>query len=68
MKDNMQPSQEPMSEKQLLQEIERLRTQLYKHVNHDPSAFSDPSIQKLSQRLDELITRYIKNQFRNPVK
>lgn len=64
MSDN-RPSQEEVSEKQLLQEIERLRIRLYKQVDHDPSAFSDPQILKLSQRLDELITRYVKNQSRN---
>jgi hypothetical protein len=65
MSDNHQPTQEPLSGKQLLQEIERLRIRLYKQVDQDPSAFSDPQILKLSQRLDELITLYVQNQSRN---
>lgn len=49
-----------LSEKQLLEKIEDLRHQLYRSVNDDPAAFSNPTVQKLSQHLDELISCYTK--------
>lgn len=49
-----------LCEKQLLEKIERLRHQLYRSVKDDPAAFSNPTVQKLSQHLDELISCYTK--------
>jgi len=43
----------------LLQEIERLRDELNKIVIHDPKKINSMETLELSQKLDELIIRYI---------
>ncbi|MFO7263208.1 MAG: hypothetical protein A6D91_05090 [Bacillaceae bacterium G1] len=54
---------ETMTEQQLLEKIEHLRTELHRSVNDDPRAFTDPHVQKLSQHLDELIAHYTKKKY-----